>query len=255
MIANFHTHTYRCHHGEGTEEEYVRCGVEAGLQILGISDHAPYVFPADYCPPFRMSVGELGDYVAAVEAARKRYGHQISIPLGVEAEFYPRFFRDTVALLRDHGIEYMLLGQHMLFNEIEGISTAPATADAALLRQYCDQTVDAIYTGLFTYFAHPDIMNFVGDRGVYREQMGRICRAAKACDLPLEINLLGIQLQRQYPCEEFWHLAAEEGCKVVLGIDAHKPEALLDTHLESKARALAAKFDLEILETVPLKRL
>ena len=198
---------------------------------------------------------ELTDYVETVDSLRKQYAGQIQIPLGVEAEYYPKFFRDMVSMMKDHGIEYMLLGQHMLYDEMEGISTAPATADASLLRQYCNQTIDAIYTGLFTYFAHPDIMNFVGDPEIYRQEMGRLCRAAKACDLPLEINLLGLYLGRQYPAEAFWRIAAEEGCKVVLGVDAHKPEALLDAATEQKARALVCRCGLELLEDIPLVRL
>ena len=255
MIANLHTHTPRCRHAVGAEEEYVRCALQSGLQTLGFSDHAPYPFPDGYYSTFRMFPEELTDYVETVDSLRKQYAGQIQIPLGVEAEYYPKFFRDMVSMMKDHGIEYMLLGQHMLYDEMEGISTAPATADASLLRQYCNQTIDAIYTGLFTYFAHPDIMNFVGDPEIYRQEMGRLCRAAKACDLPLEINLLGLYLGRQYPAEAFWRIAAEEGCKVVLGVDAHKPEALLDAATEQKARALASRCGLELLEDIPLVRL
>lgn len=255
MIANLHTHTPRCRHAVGAEEEYVRCALQSGLQTLGFSDHAPYPFPDGYYSTFRMFPEELTGYVETVDSLRKQYAGQIQIPLGVEAEYYPKFFRDMVSMMKDHGIEYMLLGQHMLYDEMEGISTAPATADASLLRQYCNQTIDAIYTGLFTYFAHPDIMNFVGDPEIYRQEMGRLCRAAKACDLPLEINLLGLHLGRQYPAEAFWRIAAEEGCKVVLGVDAHKPEALLDAATEQKARALASCCGLELLEDIPLVRL
>ena len=179
MIANLHTHTPRCRHAVGAEEEYVRCALQSGLQTLGFSDHAPYPFPDGYYSTFRMFPEELTGYVETVDSLRKQYAGQIQIPLGVEAEYYPKFFRDMVSMMKDHGIEYMLLGQHMLYDEMEGISTAPATADASLLRQYCNQTIDAIYTGLFTYFAHPDIMNFVGDPEIYRQEMGRLCRAAK----------------------------------------------------------------------------
>ena len=252
MIANYHTHTPRCCHASGTEEAYVRCALDAGVQTLGFSDHTPYLFAGDYYSTFRMRPEELPDYVAAVETVRRRYAGQMQIHLGVEAEYYPKFFAETVKMVKDQGIEYMLLGQHMLYNEIEDIGTGAPTADRALLKQYCDQTVDALYTGLFTYFAHPDIMNFVGDPQIYRREMGRLCRAAKACRVPLEINLLGLHLQRQYPNPEFWRIAAEEGCQVVLGVDAHKPEALLDPKPEQQARELAARFGLEILDTVPL---
>ena len=255
MLHNYHTHTPRCNHAVGTEEEYVRCALEAGMQTLGFSDHTPYPFPKDYFPPFRMLPEELKDYVASVEAVRKRYAGQIQIHLGVEAEYYPKYFSEMVKMVKDQGIEYMLLGQHMLYDEMEGIGTGAPVTDPVLLKQYCDQTIEALYTGLFTYFAHPDIMHFVGEETIYRQQMRRICQAAKACGLPLEINLLGLYLQRQYPNPIFWELAAEEGCKVVLGVDAHKPEFLLDRQPEQQARDLAARFGLEVLEEVQLIRL
>ena len=254
MIANFHTHTPRCRHAGGTEEEYVRCALQSGLQTLGFSDHAPYPFSGGYYSTFRMFPDELSGYVAAVEDVRRRYAGQIQIHLGVEAEYYPRFFKDMVSMVKDQGIEYMLLGQHMLYDEMEGIGTAGPTADEALLRQYCDQTIETIHTGMFTYFAHPDIMNYVGDEKIYRQQMRRICRTARECGMPLEINLLGLYLQRQYPNPRFWEIAAEEGCKVVLGVDAHQPEALLDAQTEGKAREMVKTYGLELLETVELVR-
>lgn len=255
MIANYHTHTPRCRHAAGTETEYARCAVEAGLQKLGFSDHTPYPFPQDHVSAFRMELRQLADYAAAVEDVRKGFAGQLEIFLGVEAEFYPQYFGELLPVLRDHGVQYMLLGQHFLYNEVEGIGSIGPTADAALLRQYCDQTIEALHTGLFTYFAHPDLMHFVGEDAVYRQEIRRLCRAAKACGIPLEINLLGAAQGRHYPNRRFWELAAEEGCQVVLGCDAHRPEALLDAAQERRARALAADLGLELLEDVPLKRI
>ena len=31
MIANYHTHTWRCRHADGTEREYVETAIEAGI--------------------------------------------------------------------------------------------------------------------------------------------------------------------------------------------------------------------------------
>lgn len=42
MIANYHTHTWRCMHAEGAEEAYVRQAIRRGLHTLGFSDHTPY---------------------------------------------------------------------------------------------------------------------------------------------------------------------------------------------------------------------
>ena len=35
MIANYHTHTPRCNHAVGSEEEYVQQALKAGIKILG----------------------------------------------------------------------------------------------------------------------------------------------------------------------------------------------------------------------------
>ena len=84
MIANLHTHTPRCNHAWGTEEEYVQSALEVGLQILGFSDHTPYFFPGEYYSHFRMRPELLEDYVTSVLAVREKYQGQIQIPLGLE---------------------------------------------------------------------------------------------------------------------------------------------------------------------------
>ncbi len=255
MIANYHTHTPRCGHADGTEAEYVGCALEAGLQTLGFSDHTPYPFPRGHRSTFRMSTAALSDYVEAVSAQRQQFAGKIEIHLGVEAEFYPQFFSDLVPMLQDAGIEYMLLGQHFLHNEVERIGSIGPTADEALLAQYCRQTMDAMQTGLFTYFAHPDLMDFVGDGKVYRAHIRRLCREAKDCDVPLEVNLLGIRQGRHYPNIRFWEAAAEENCPVILGIDAHSPRHLLHKASEAAAQDLIRTLGLRKLDTIALRPL
>ena len=38
MIANYHTHTWRCLHAAGTEREYVENAIKGGYKILGFSE-------------------------------------------------------------------------------------------------------------------------------------------------------------------------------------------------------------------------
>lgn len=253
MIANLHTHTWRCNHATDREEEYVASAIQRGLHILGFSDHTPYLFPAEYDSDFRMKQEQLNDYVATVHALQNKYRGQIELPLGLEFEYYPVYFSDTLALVRDSGIAYLLLGQHFVGNEINEHYCGRATADLDILRRYCKQSADAMQTGLFTYFAHPDLFYFKGSDGDYRENMRLICREAKGCGLPLEINLLGFLKNRNYPDRRFWELAAEEGCSVVLGCDTHAAEHLLETETEDKALQLVSELGLNLLETVPLR--
>lgn len=253
MIANYHTHTWRCNHASGREEDYVMCALERGLKLLGFSDHAPYFFPNGYESWFRMKPEQLENYCATVLALRKAYAGQIQIPLGLELEYYPKYLPELLPFLRDHGIEYLLLGQHFVGNEIGEHYSGAATSDVSILKRYCAQTADAMQTGLFTYFAHPDLIFFRGSDQDYRENMRVIVREAKSCGIPLEINLLGFWKDRNYPDPRFWELAAEEGCQVILGCDTHDSKHLLEVQTEQQALEMVKHFGLELLHTVALR--
>lgn len=253
MIANYHTHTWRCNHAAGREEVYVQNAVDRKFEILGFSDHAPYCFPEGYVSGFRMRMDQLQDYCNIVRLLQKKYADQIQIPLGVEMEYYPAYFRDTLGILRDAGIEYLLLGQHFVGNEIGEHYSGRATAEESILKRYCAQAMYGMQTGLFTYLAHPDLIHFTGEEKAYRQQMRRLCAEAKSCRIPLEVNMLGSWSGRNYPNPAFWELAAEEGCAVVLGCDAHAPEHLLKEDTEQELLKMIRYYGLELLEKVPLR--
>ena len=115
------------------------------------------------------------------------------------------------------------------------------------------QTIEALQTGLFTYFAHPDLFHYVGSEAIFAGEMRKLCRAAKQTDTPLEINLLGLREGRHYPNSCFWRIAAEEGNSVILGSDAHRPEHVLDAQSEEKAIELANELGLQLIGTLPLR--
>jgi histidinol-phosphatase (PHP family) len=253
MRANYHTHTWRCNHATGTEEEYVKSAVEQGFEILGFSDHTPQFFRDGYTSKIRMDTQELPNYCRIIRDLRDRYCDQIRIHVGLEVEYYPAIFSDLVSAVRDQGVEYLLLGQHFLGNEQGSAYAGAPTMDETILRRYCEQSMEAMQTGVFTYFAHPDLIKFQGDHAVYRKYMRRLCQEAKSCGLPLEMNLLGYWSNRNYPDIRFWSLAAEEGCQVVIGWDAHAPEQLCRLDAEGTMRKAAKRFGLDLLDTVEFK--
>ena len=253
MIANYHTHTFRCRHAEGSETEYIENAIRAGLKTLGFADHTPYDLPRPH--PFRMAPEELPGYAETLRALAGRCQDRIGILIGVEAEYYPQLFPAHLELLRKNGIQYMILGQHFLGNELGEPYCGMETEDVRILERYVEQSIEAMQTGLFTYFAHPDLIRFVGSGSIYERQMRRLCEAAKETDTPLEINLLGIREGRNYPDERFWAIAGAAGNDVVLGCDAHAPEDVCGGDDERQALALVKKYSLHLLETVPLRQL
>lgn len=248
MKANYHTHTWRCRHATGTERQYVENAIKAGLEILGFADHTPYIFPDGYYSTFRMRMDQFPDYVDTVLRLREEYAEKIRIPLGLETEYYPKHLPQLLPILRDQPVDYLILGQHFVHNEYDAPYNGVGSRDEGLLRQYVRQTCDAMNTGLFTYFAHPDLIHFRGSEKLYRQHMRDICREAKSCAVPLEFNLLGLSDKKHYPNPVFWEMVAEEGCEVILGRDAHTPEALLDAKTEARATEI-----LELLGICPIK--
>ena len=258
MIENLHTHTVRCGHAKGTEEEFVQAAIAAGYETLGFADHAPHPFPTDYRSKVRMTVDMLDDYVQTVRSLARAYKDQISVPVGLEAEYYPRLFSQMRQIAVDAGVEYLILGQHYLDNEYDLNPlkhTFHESADPSVLDKYCRQVMDGMQTGDFTYICHPDVINFTGDSKIYDRHMRRLCQEANSCGLPLEINLWGMYHKKNYPLPHFWELAAEENCKVLLAADAHWPELVHNPECEAKALEMVERLGLTLLHTVPRVKL
>lgn len=252
MIANYHTHTWRCNHAKGTEREYVEQAIAGGMKILGFADHTPYPFPDGHNSSHRMFVHQTEDYFRTLTDLKREYASQIDIHIGVEAEYYPAYFHLLTEFLKDYPCEYMLLGQHFLENEDTNEHASRIPPDPQVLHRYVNQVLEAVSTRQFLYIAHPDMVKWTGDPDVYRQEMTRLCIGAKEQNCPVEINLLGVYEHRNYPCPAFWEVASEVGNDVVIGCDAHVPEALNRPETEKEALEIIANYNLRYLPTLPL---
>ncbi len=241
MRTNFHTHTARCNHADGTDREYVEAAIKKGIKVLGFSDHTPYpAFPdPSYYSYFRMRPEQTADYCDSVLRLKEEYKNDMDILLGFEAEYYPEMFADLLDFLKDYPYDYLILGQHCVGKEYTNNHwSSHPTTDAEILKKYVDQTIEGMQTGKFSYLCHPDLIHFKGDEDVYREQMKRICETALRLDMPLECNMLGFRDRRNYPDRRFFRLTAEYNCKVILGMDAHSPAEFSDPNNDGIERFL-----------------
>jgi histidinol-phosphatase (PHP family) len=255
MIANYHVHTARCRHARGTDREYVEAAIAAGLKTIGFADHSPYWFEGegDYYSIHRMFPEQTADYINSLHALREEYRGRIEIWIGFEAEYYEKRFDLLMEKLDAFDYDYLILGQHYVGDELEDRISMNMTG-AHDWEQYVDQCVAAIQTGRFTYVAHPDCLRYSGDDAAfYRKHALRLCEAAKAWDLPLEINLQGLRENRRYPREDFWEAAREVGNTVVFGWDAHSPNVFNDPATLARAAAWVEKFQLPYLDTLTLR--
>jgi len=256
MNYNYHAHTTRCHHASGTIEEYVINSINHGVKYLGFSDHAPFIFPDGFESGYRVPVSEAEDYVADISRIREKYKDKIEISIGFEMEYYPSHFKTMLDNVIRFGTEYLILGQHFIYEEHpDGIHVCEKMDNPDDLKSYVSNVVDGIKSGAFTYVAHPDIFNFTGDEKIYIDEMRKICIASRDCNVPLEINFLGIRGNRNYPYAPFWKIASEEKSPVTFGFDAHDPENTFDAKSLEIAKKMVEEYKLNYVGKPTLKKI
>jgi len=250
---NMHTHTARCQHAKGEDREYVECAIEAGYEVLGFSDHAPYLFEKDYISPIRMPMQELEGYVDSIYALKKEYECDIKIYCGLEMEYFPQYFDRTIEELDKYPIEYFILGQHFYTQEDGWNSLKKAQADEAHLQLYVDRVMTGLKMDKFFYVAHPDIMCFVGENETYRKHMMPLIRELKDRGMPIEINMNGFRAGLHYPTPAFIELGVENGNDFIIGVDAHSPEKLLELEMYQQCKQLVLKYGGNIINCLNAK--
>ena len=228
----YHIHTKRCGHAIGTEEEYVKSAIAHNIKVLGFSDHV--FLPGISQPSMRGNIEELDDYINTVLFLKEKYKDQIEIHLGFECEYgkaFESYYRD---LLENKGFEYLILGQHLFFEEDGKCTWLLSSEDKdAALKRYVDTIIEGIKSGLFTYVAHPDlfIRMYKSVTPFVEEEIKRLCKACEEYDMPLEINLGGLRDKRtfrngflNYVNEEIFKIISKFNIRIIVGVDAHAPE-------------------------------
>lgn len=259
MKYNYHTHTSLCHHAKGTNEEYVLAAIEAGFDEIGFADHTPWNFE-DFVSGMRMTKEELPFYCESIKALREKYKDKISIKLGLECEYFPKYIPWLKEKIEEHQIDFIILGHHFSVDEPGSIYNGNLSTEKELF-SYCDDILEGMDTGLFSYVAHPDI--FMRGYPVFdkacREISARIINKSVETGIPLEYNLLGLSLilasgRKDYPYPAFWEMVAEKKAPVTMGIDAHSPSALLDRKLFETGLANLEGLGLKLQEKISMYR-
>ena len=255
MNYNYHTHTYLCGHATGEIEDYIKTAIENGIEYLGFSEHFPIRFENGVQSGYRMKVEDVEYYFSTLYALREKYKDKINIKIGFEMEYYPALFDEMFTSAKKYGGEYLILGQH--FTKPEYLYGAKYTAfpekSGDALKEYVSSVVEGIKSGVFTYVAHPDILDFIGNEDAYKEEFIKICEASKEYNLPLEINFLGIRDNRTYPNMRFIELLGETKAPVTFGFDSHTVNDAFDKESLKIAKEWTEKYSLNYVGKPTIK--
>ena len=230
MKANYHTHTTRCGHAEGTDEQYVLAAIGAGYDTLGFSDHVPYPYKSGFANVgVRMTMDKLPDYVRCIRALKEKHAGKIRILAGFECEYFPEYMGWMADMKAENKLDYLILGNHYELTDEGGMYYGRCKTGAQLAR-YVDNTIKGMETGLFAYLAHPDLFMRTYDKfdDNCRAAARDLAAACKAMNLPMEYNVHDRFIEYQtnrvsYPNPEFFDIAAQAGVKIIIGVDAHEP--------------------------------
>lgn len=264
LECNFHSHTKRCGHANGEDEDYVLTAIKMGFQEYGFSDHV--FLPQASQPGMRGEYYLLPSYVQSIRNLAAKYRDQIKLYLGFEAEYYKRYESYYRDLLKSKTVDYLIIGQHCFIDQDCFYWYADEPNGVEGINHYTDDLIEGMATGLFSCVVHPDI--FLSWRRVWDKESlkcaKRIAEASIKFDVPLEVNM-GRLMNRSiavdsvdiftlpYPYGPFWDVVSSCGCKVVIGVDDHSPFALEHNDYEF-ALTFAKNHKLNLLRRFDFKK-
>lgn len=267
FLANYHTHTWRCSHATGTEEEYVQAAIQSGLKVLGFADHTPWRYNSSFVSRIRMRPDQLEDYVLTLRALREKYADRIRLYIGLEAEYFPDYLPWLLEEKERWGLDYLIFGNHYHLTDdaaYPGRCYYGSTHSPDDVKRYTETALAGMESGHYRYLAHPDLFlrSYPAIDNTCIDSMAAICRRAKELNLPLEYNLAGLAV---YPIEAkprgfvgytsqlFLDTCVQEGNTLICGCDAHQVQEMQGhdefdlTAQKAKLRALG----LTVLDTLP----
>lgn len=261
MKANYHTHTRRCMHAVGSDEDYVISAIEAGYDILGFSDHTPWKYASDFQANMRMTLKQFDDYYSSIQSLQQKYKDQIKILIGLECEYYPQYIDWLKQFIIDKKLDYIIFGNHYLDTDEKHIYFGRSCNEPVMLNVYVDEAIKGMETGLYSYLAHPDL--FMRAYPTFDDECTkasyRLCEAAKRLNVPLEYNLSGASYNRmfrveEYPHHSFWEIAAKVGNQAIIGVDAHDNKDLENYELRDKAQVYLDGIGIMVLDRLEMKK-
>ncbi|GIO11082.1 histidinol-phosphatase [Cohnella xylanilytica] len=245
---DLHTHHDRCGHADGVIEDYIKAAIEAGMTVIGISDHSPYFAHEDDHPnpKIAMARSEFPRYVEEVLRLKDKYKDRIEVLLGVESDFFPEHIDLYRSEYERYPFDYIIGSVHQtrgisIFNRNrwKNLDKSLHTGEK---KHYYELIRQSAHTGLFQVLGHIDAMKgyypaFSEIPGAERE-IDEALKAVADNDIAIEINTSGKTKDAGgwYPSDAILERALRFGVDVTFGSDAHVPSRVGDEWEQVRAR-------------------
>lgn len=233
----YHSHT-NFSDGIHSPEEMIQAAIAKGFHSIGISDHAPMTYDADWViPPSRME-----EYLKTLRDLQSKYADQIKVYVGLE--------QDALAMPLPGGLDYYIGSVHCIKKDGRNIEldlSVQTLRDAirdsyggdadALAEDYYDLVASYADDSQVAFIGHFDLITKFDEKespifpktprytAAWQKAALRLVGAGKIFEINTGAISRGYRTS-PYPDGEILQFLGEHGGKVLISSDCHSAESL-----------------------------
>ena len=245
IFSNYHSH-FKLDDGIGELSEYADSAIERGLNIIGISPHAPLFFENEWT----LTEAGLEEYLKLMPGFKEKYADRLEICTGLEIDYAPGKISPADSRWNSLGLEYRIGSVHSISDpESEEILSVDGPVEEmirlcevifagdakALVRRYFELEIEMLTKGGFDILGHCDLVKkrntdnrfFNQDEPWYRDAALEMLQEAAKSDVVIEVNTGGLSrnaTSEVYPSPWMLEKCLELKIPLTLSSDAHNPE-------------------------------
>lgn len=236
--ADYHVHSV---YSDGTDdiESIILHAEKIGMKEIGISDHSYTYFDESYC----MQKHKIKEYVAKINALKKKYEGRINVYCGIELDFfsdidlsdYDYVIGSSHYLKRDDKFYPLDESREIFITTVQKLFGGDYYSAC---EEYFSNVSKFAFNEKVNIIGHLDIIaKYNGKAELFDEENERYVKAYTkaikaliAAGKIFEINTADLRRGLRndvYPSEEIRNLIRDLGGKFILSSDSHKKEDLM----------------------------
>ena len=230
-LVTTHTHTCFTDHGGETVEELVSAAVAAGVSTIAVTEHYPMTDAFDPNHYLAMPKERVGEYLDAVEAARRAHP-EIEVITGCELDWLGDDEDRSFAPDEFEPFGLVLGSVHFVdrwpFDDPAQRGRWDEVGADAIWSRYFEVWCEAVSSNApFQVMSHPDLAKKFGFYPSF-DLLPLYERAAEACAAAgrmVEVNTSGsyYACKEMFPAPAFLKALRRAGVPCTVGTDAHEP--------------------------------
>jgi histidinol-phosphatase (PHP family) len=230
-MIDYHVHTSLCNHAYGSMEQYVHAAMAKGLTTICFLDHLTF---QEAGRRNAMQPREVPMYVNAARRLARLYRDRISVRVGLEVDFSPRYVDRCREIVETFDFDVVGGSVHFIDggDVVSGKSAwacGQLSADV-VYPKYLGVMRSMLDCGYIDVICHLDLPKKFNRRPSpsIAEGFDEILEKIRARNLAVELNTsgFGYPVKEAFPSPDLLSSCARLRIPVVTGSDAHSPESV-----------------------------